>query len=74
VTYAGWFPSLEGTPWEDWQVNALLEDRDAGCDLLAMAKRARRSFAEVQAKLEELKVSHPPKVRPLQRSRSFGKR
>jgi hypothetical protein len=71
--YAGWMPSREGEPWEDWEDAKLLDDRDLGCSLLAMTMRARRSFEEVEARLAELEKDHPPKIRPLTRSHSFRK-
>jgi hypothetical protein len=52
--YAGFYPSLAGEPWEAWMDRALIEDYNWGCTALAMALRARRTEAEVVARLEQL--------------------
>jgi len=55
--FAGFKPSLIGTPWDDWQDANIIEDFRWGCDASIIAKRARRTEEEVIARLKELGYS-----------------
>lgn len=52
--FAAFRPSMIGEPWDDWQDNHLLEDFSYGCSAFTMAMRARRTEAEVLARLAAL--------------------
>jgi hypothetical protein len=52
--FAGYKPSLIGTPWDDWQDANLIEDFGWGCTVLAMSLRARRTEQEIEARLKHL--------------------
>lgn len=52
--YAGWKPSNIGKPWDSWMDANLLDDFDAGCNVLAMAKRSRRTEDEIEERLKQL--------------------
>ncbi len=52
--FAGWMPSLIGQPWNELDDARIWDDRKAGCALWVMAKRARRTEDEVQARLAVL--------------------
>lgn len=68
--YAAYKPDLTGEPWDDWQDAHLLEDYGFGCDADIMAKRARRTEAEVVARLAELgySMADQPKGRKIRRT------
>lgn len=63
--FAAYRPSLIGEPWTDWQDAHLLEDYFWGCSAFTMAMRARRTEAEVVARLE--KLGHPMSKQPAPR-------
>jgi hypothetical protein len=53
--FAAFRQPLIGEPWEDWMDAALImEDYSYGCSAFTMAMRARRTEAEVLARLAAL--------------------
>jgi hypothetical protein len=52
--FAAFRQPLIGEPWEDWMDAALIEDWAWGCSAFTMAKRARRTEAEVLERLTAL--------------------
>ena len=68
--YSGFKPSMEGEPWDKWQDANLIEDFNWGVTVLTMAMRARRTEAEIEARLDELglKMTDQPKGRKKRRT------
>jgi hypothetical protein len=68
--FAAFKPSMVGQPWDELQDANLLSDYVYGCSAFTMAMRARRTEAEVVARLEELgrPMSEQPPKRKIRRT------
>lgn len=62
--FAHFAETRKGKPWEPFEEAKLWDDCKAGCTLLGMAMRLRRSEEEVEAKLLEMKLEVKPRRIP----------